>query len=339
MVTIAEVAREAGVSISTVSYALSGKRPISPETRARVEEAVRRLGYAPRASARALAARHSGILAVTAPLHADTDPSAHMLFALKVTVAARAHGYDTLLLVDDDALEGMQRSSATALTDGIVVLDVATDDARAELARTLDSPSVFIGVPDDTTDLTCVDIDFEASVREAVERLAAAGHRGLGLVAQHPELYERGSNYAARIVRAFETETARLGLDAAVAYPQTERAHEAVAELLGAVPDLTALVVSSANPVAASVPAALAERGLTMPADVSVIAVGMIPVPGRSPLPFDSLPLDPMLTCPLAVDLLADLIDGGRPRGVVLVKPDYQDLGTVAPARRRAGQS
>lgn len=337
MVTIAEVAQDAGVSISTVSYALSGKRPISPETRERIEESVRRLGYAPRASARALAARRSGILAVTAPLHADTDPSAHMLFALQVTVAARSRGYDTLLLVDDDGLEGMARSSATALTDGIVVLDVATDDPRADLARTLAAPSVFIGLPDDPTGLTCVDIDFEACVREAVEKLAAAGHRRVGMIAQHPELFERGSNYATRIERAFEAETARAGLEAAVVRPVTERAEDAVAELFDRLA-ITALVVSTTTPLAADVPAALAARGLSVPRDLSVIALGLIPVPGRPSPPFDALPLDPALTCPLAVDLLADLIDGGRPRGVVLVKPDYQDLGTVAPAPDRGRQ-
>ena len=55
MVKINEVAEAAGVSISTVSYALSGKRPISAETRRRIEEAVRELGYSPNAGARMLA--------------------------------------------------------------------------------------------------------------------------------------------------------------------------------------------------------------------------------------------------------------------------------------------
>ncbi|HMO10646.1 MAG TPA: LacI family DNA-binding transcriptional regulator, partial [Actinotalea sp.] len=155
MATIGDVAKEAGVSISTVSYALSGKRAITEETRVKVLDAARRLGYAPQAAARALAARRSDLLAVTTPLHADTDHSAHMAFAMAVTRAARARDYDTVLLVHDDALEGMRRSAATSLADGIVVLDVAADDARAELARTLDCPVVFIGLPSDTAGLTC----------------------------------------------------------------------------------------------------------------------------------------------------------------------------------------
>lgn len=56
MVKITDVARRAGVSPSTVSYALSGKRPISDATRRRVEAAARDLGYRPHAAARAVAA-------------------------------------------------------------------------------------------------------------------------------------------------------------------------------------------------------------------------------------------------------------------------------------------
>ena len=55
MATIGDVAREAGVSRSTVSYALSGNRPISLETRERIDEAIRRLGFTVNAGARALA--------------------------------------------------------------------------------------------------------------------------------------------------------------------------------------------------------------------------------------------------------------------------------------------
>ncbi|MGW6159348.1 LacI family DNA-binding transcriptional regulator, partial [Streptomyces sp. NPDC055144] len=64
MVTLAEVARHAGVSASTVSYALSGKRSISAATRERVESSVRKLGYHPNAGARALASSKSNIIAL-----------------------------------------------------------------------------------------------------------------------------------------------------------------------------------------------------------------------------------------------------------------------------------
>ena len=55
MATMSDIAREAGVSLSTVSYALSGKRAISESTRERINAAITRLSYHPHAGARALA--------------------------------------------------------------------------------------------------------------------------------------------------------------------------------------------------------------------------------------------------------------------------------------------
>ena len=62
MATMTDIAREAGVSLSTVSYALSGKRPISAETRERIQAAIARLEYHPAASARALALKRTSLL-------------------------------------------------------------------------------------------------------------------------------------------------------------------------------------------------------------------------------------------------------------------------------------
>src|SRR5664280_2604087 len=66
-VTITDVAREAGVSIATVSQALSGNRPVSPGTAQRVREVVARLGYVPVSSARNLRAGRTGVIGLVIP--------------------------------------------------------------------------------------------------------------------------------------------------------------------------------------------------------------------------------------------------------------------------------
>jgi len=340
MATIEDVAREAGVSISTVSYALSGKRRISDDTRRRVEAAAAHLHYAPRASARALAANRSEIIAVTAPRHADTDASAHMAFAMEVTIAARAHDYDTLLLVQDDALSGMKRSANSALADGIIVLDVAAHDERAQLARTITCPTVFIGVPDDTEGLVCVDLDFEASIRLSIDTLIGQGHTRLALIGHTQETLAREPNYPLRIQREFARHARACGVEFAIVNPETDDAGEALSTLFAHQPGTTGLVLSTSNPVATSLSAALSDRGLAVPGDVSVIAAGMTPLLSRTPLPFDALPLDPALTCPIAVEILVGLIAGRRPSSAVtLVPPVYQSRGTVAPASAPSNQA
>lgn len=331
--TIEDVAREAGVSISTVSYALSGKRSISAATRDRVQAAASRLGYLPHASARMLAANRSHIIAVTAPLHPDTDHSAHMAFAMEVTKEARAQDYDTLLLVHNDALEGMKRSAATSLADGIIVLDVDAHDERAELARDLACPTMFVGIPEDTTGLMCVDLDFEAAAAMAIDRLADAGRTRIGLISHPRETIARESNFPLRFLHGFETYAAAKGLEVAVANPVPHRAHEAVDSLLDSLPDIDGLVLNTSSDVAATVSAALAAHGRAVPDDVSVVAAGVTFSTHRFPVPFDTIPLDAHASCSAAVQMLVRTIeDGVRHPQTTLIPPTYIDCGSVAPA-------
>jgi len=331
--TIDDVAREAGVSISTVSYALSGKRSISPSTRLRVEAAATKLGYLPHASARMLAANRSDIIAVTTPLHPDTDQSAHMTFTMEVTKAARDVDYDTVLLVHNDAVEGMKRSAATSLADGIIVLDVDAHDERAVLARQLKCPVVFIGIPADTTGLVCVDLDFEAAAVMAIDRLVAAGRTNIALISHPTETIDRESNFPLRFLHAFEGHAASLGLDAITVNPTEHRAHEAIDAIMTRMPNLNGLVLNTTSDIAGSVSAALAEYGRKVPTDVGVIAAGVTFSTHRFPVPFDTIPLDAHASCTTAVAMLVDLIENhaSLPERT-LIPPSYIEHGSVTPA-------
>lgn len=331
MATIADVAQAAGVSISTVSYALSGKRSITQATRERVLAAAQELGYLPHASARMLAANRSHIIAVSEPVHPDTDDAAHMSFAMETTKVARSHNYDTLLLVHDDALAGMRRSAATQLADGIVVLDVDENDARVPLARTLACPTVFVGLPADTEGLICVDLDFEAAARTAIDRLVETGHRQIGLISHRRETLDRGSNFPRRFLRAFEDHAAALGIEVAVAHPGGHTAQGSVRRLRERLPELDAIVLNTTADVASSLTSTLATLGLETPRDVSVVAAGVSFSTARFAVPFDTMPLDARASCTVAVDLLVQAIDGGdRTPRIVLIPPTYIDQGSVA---------
>src|SRR3954471_6783372 len=203
MANITEVAEAAGVSISTVSYALSGKRPVAPDTRRRIEDVIRELGYSPNAGARMLAGSRTQIFALTEPLRGDTHAPTHMAFVLATAIAARRNDYDILLLTEEEASAGMRRVADSGLADAILILDVAPEDARVALSRAIDTPSIFIGVPDDHEGLVCVDLDFDAAAALAVDRVADAGHRSIGLIGQPQVAYEK-SNFPPRVRRAFE---------------------------------------------------------------------------------------------------------------------------------------
>ncbi|MDN4478719.1 LacI family DNA-binding transcriptional regulator [Demequina lignilytica] len=330
MATIAEVAEAAGVSISTVSYALSGKRSIKPATRDKVLAVAQELGYVPHASARMLAAQRTQIIAVSEPVHPDTDDTAHMTFAMETTKAARAANYDTLLLVHDDAVEGMARSAGTGLTDGIIVLDVDEDDPRVALSRTLACPTVFIGLPADTDGLICVDLDFEEAAARAVDMLVDAGHRAIGLISHREETLERGSNFPRRFRRAFERRAAERGVDHATVYPRGHTADGPVRRLLEQLPDLDGVVLNTTADVAATLSANLELHGRVVPRDVSVIAAGVSFSTARFRVPFDTMPLDARASCAAAMELLVEAIESHAPTPQIrLLRAEYRDAGSV----------
>ncbi|MBM7790746.1 LacI family DNA-binding transcriptional regulator [Tenggerimyces flavus] len=182
MVKIADVAKHAKVAPSTVSYVLSGKRPISPEVRRRVEESIRALGYQPHAGARALASRRTNIIALVIPLRTGVHVPVLMRFVTAVTARARQFDHDVLLLTQGEGERGLQRVQGSSLADAIIVMDDELNDERLPLLRDLETPAVLIGSPRDSTDLTCIDLDFHAAGAKCVAHLADLGHRHVALV-------------------------------------------------------------------------------------------------------------------------------------------------------------
>jgi len=273
-VTIADVARHAGVAVSTVSYVLSGKRTISATTRQRVLTSIRTLGYHPHAGARALASKRSNVIALVLPLRAGMHLPVLMQFATTVVTTARLHEHDVLLVTADEGEAGLRRVAASALVDGLVVMDVELHDRRTPVLRELTRPSVLIGFPADSAGLTCVDLDFAAAGARCVEHLSALGHREVALLGAPQVVYDRNTGYALRTRAGFGRAAQELGL-AAIALPCEESAdavHAEVAELLEQRPGLTGLVVHNEAAVS-HVLTALAALDRRVPQDISVVAI------------------------------------------------------------------
>jgi DNA-binding LacI/PurR family transcriptional regulator len=274
VVTIADVARHAGVSVSTVSYAVSGKRPISAETRARIAASVEALGYRPNAKARALASSRTNTVALMAPLRADNNVPVVMQFVSAIARAARDCDHDVLLLTQGEGEDGVRRVGETALVDAVIVMDIEADDARLPVLRELGLPAVLIGSTDDAGGLSWVDLDFRQAARVCVDHLADLGHRTVFMLGSPGAVYERRSNYALAFAAGFEAATQRRGIEARWSASETDyHATSALLEHeLDEHPDTTALVVHNEG-VLGAVLATLRRRGLRVPEDISVAAI------------------------------------------------------------------
>ncbi|MEH0578338.1 LacI family DNA-binding transcriptional regulator [Streptomyces sp. B21-108] len=332
MVKITDVARHAGVSPSTVSYALSGKRPISAETRKRVEEAARELGYRPHAGARALASSRSNVLALVVPLRTGIHVPVVMQFAVSVVTAARRHDHDVLLLTQEEGEEGLRRVADTALVDALILMDVQLHDPRLPLLRSLDRPSVMIGFPLEADGLTCIDLDFRAAGERCVEHLAQLGHRVVGLVGSPPEVYVRGTAFAQRVVQGFTAAADRAGLASAV-HPceATPAAARHVAEqLLREQPALTGVVVHN-EAILEPLIDAFEQLGLRIPGDLSVTAICPDELASTLRVPVTSIALPSTQVGEQAVDLLMRKLDNEPVPQATLLPPHLTPRASTAP--------
>jgi DNA-binding LacI/PurR family transcriptional regulator len=274
MVTLAEVARHAGVSASTVSYVLSGKRTISRETRDRVERSIRELGYHPNAGARALASSKSDIIALMMPLRTDMYVPVMMEIAIAVATTAREHRHDVLLLTGQEGPEAVRRVVGSGLADAMILMDVELDDARLPLVREAGRPAVLIGLPADTRALTCVDLDFSATGRLCVEHLADLGHRDIAVVGEAAAVYERHTGFAERTMDGVRQRAGDLGVR--ILHRPCEGSYESMAGTLARIfderPGTTGLIVQNESAIGPLL-SLLRGQGRAVPEDISVVAI------------------------------------------------------------------
>jgi DNA-binding LacI/PurR family transcriptional regulator len=333
MVTLAEVAQHAGVSASTVSYVLSGKRSISASTRQRVEQSIQELGYHPNAGARALASSRSNIIALMVPLRTDMYVPVMMEIAIAVATNARTHGYDVLLLTGEEGPDAVRRVTGSGLADAMILMDVELDDERLPLLRETDQPSVLIGLPADTTGLTCVDLDFGATGALCAEHLALLGHRDIAVIGEAPAVYERHTGFAERTLDGLRARSRELGLR--VLHRPCEGGYDAMALTLARIlderPGTTGFVVQNESAVEPLL-ALLRQKGRAVPEDVSVIAICPDQVATQSSVRLTSVAIPAQDMGRHAVEHLIAKLEGRGKDEVVLIAPELTVRASTGPA-------
>lgn len=253
MTTLQDVARRAGVSMSTASYALSGTRAVTEKTRRKVQDAMNELGYVPNESARSLASRRTRNIALIMP--AGFNPLDGTLAAIldSAAKAAIARNYRLSLwpAVEDAETMGRPRSavqsSISGSAEGVILMEVLFDDPRIAWLQESQIPTVLIGRTEIEHDFDCVDIDFEQAVRDGVATLRSYGHQNIGLINHSRMSFEVGYGPTRRSFEAFRDAVG--GSEESTNVPH-EFCEETVAagavaceRLLAAHPDVTAILV------------------------------------------------------------------------------------------------
>jgi DNA-binding LacI/PurR family transcriptional regulator len=274
---MADVAREAGVSVSTVSYVLTGARPISPATRERVEKVIVDLGYTPNALARGLKGKRSKIIAMLYPTRTRSIDLSGLEYILGASDLAQEHGYHLLLWTTEaDAVEDLEIYVRQGLLDGALVMQVKLEDQRIEILRRAQLTFAMIGRLSDNKGIDFADTDTDQCARTAVDHLRELGHEHLGFVNQSRPDISSGLGIAIRIQDSVRRATRSRGMSLSC-LPcdySTAAGADALDRLLKRNPDITAVITFNEQAVPGIMVGA-EQRGWRVPDDLSVVAITM----------------------------------------------------------------
>jgi LacI family transcriptional regulator len=285
--TIRDVAREAGVSVATVSRVLNDSGPVSEDARARILEIARRLRYAPNEAARTLISSRTCALGVILP---DLDAEFFSEVIRGLDQAAKAGGYHLLV-------SGSHNDSAEAETalramrgrvDGLVVMATDAKTAGVVSGLAVGVPAVLLNCPaaDERTD--SIEIDNYGGAYAMVRHLAGPERRGVAVIAGRPN-----NRDAAERLRGYGAALADLGVSVAAEWQLagnfTEASgYEAARRLVDLAGRPRALFASN-DSMAIGAISALREAGLRVPEDVAVGGFDDIPMARYTSPPLTSV--------------------------------------------------
>lgn len=279
-ITIKDLAKHLGVSYSTVSKALNHNPLIKPETRDKVIQAAKELGYEPNYAAQRLVSKKSNVIGVIWPTLERVAPSA---LVTKINKEITNHHYSMLLSVDsiENSIDLFKRFQI----DGAIVLN----DRNVPLPESFSIPVVTYGIKKDKS-IPVVDVGYRSAIEKAVHYLHALGHVNIALIGDFSPIDDRQIDKYYGFLEAMKKEGLHVsgqnlintgGLDWYNGYAATIRLMQSSYKptaIIGATYDISAGIVR-----------ALIQSNYIIPKDISVISYDNIPQMNDIEVPLTSV--------------------------------------------------
>ncbi|WP_223622322.1 LacI family DNA-binding transcriptional regulator [Microbacterium sp. EST19A] len=303
--TIHDVAKAAGVSVSTVSKAVNGRYGIADATVQRVLDTVRELGYESSLVASSMRARRTGVIGV---LLADFEPfSAEILKGVGTAVHDTAFDLLAYSGSHHGAGDGWERRSLSRLSGTLI--DAAIMVTPTVVSASTEIPVVAIDPHTGRADLPTVESDSFGGALTATRHLIELGHRRIGFLAGRPDLRSAGLRDAG-YRRALSD--AGIPIDPAlvgVGRYELQTTRESARLLLAG--DSRPTAVFAANDLSAIAVIEVArEMGLRVPEDLSVIGFDDVPEASRRALPLTTIQQPMRRLGQVAADMVFTLLEG-----------------------------
>ncbi|HEY3328739.1 MAG TPA: LacI family DNA-binding transcriptional regulator [Capsulimonadaceae bacterium] len=328
MATISDIAKASGVSKASVSYVLNNRQgSVSAETRERVLQAMRDLNYRPSPLFMRKHAKKTEVLGVAFTHPSLTMLTDHPYFSLildGILTATTAIGWDLILFTTSrwSDFHKAMRSKCDGRCDGVILVGLAENTGLVEVFKERGMPFVCVNMGSDIDGATTVDVDNEAAAKTMTDHLISLGHRRIAFLAgqlAYPNAVARQNGYMTAIAGAnipFWPDYVPAG---GFMY---ESGYDRAMKLLDLPPgDRPTALFCASDVIAFGAMAAVKERGLTIPGDITV--VGFDDIPGAKtcepPLTTIKQPLAELGKS--AAEMLLRHIDGVTDMGETIVLP------------------
>ncbi len=344
-VTISDIAKRAGVSKGAVSLALNDRPGVSDETRKRILAIVKELGWSPNRAARALSAARAGacglILARPARMLALEPFFIELISGIEAELSERSIALTIQLVHDvEEEIAVYRRWWAERRVDGILMVDLRTEDPRVSELRRLGLPAVIVGGPLQDHALPAAWHDEAPIVADIVNYLARLGHAKIARVAGLGEFVHTATRTA-----AFLAVAAELGLAAEVV--ETDFAPESGARAtrkLLSKPEPPSAIVYDSDLLAVTGLGVAHQMGFSVPEDLSIVAWDDSLMCGVVHPPLTAVTRDIPAYGAAATRLLLAAIEGESPEDLETRRAELMPRGSTGPApmtlsaaTRRAG--
>jgi len=294
--TILEVAALAGVHAATVSRTINVPEKVAPETRRRVEEAVRELGFVPNRAARGLITGRTGNVAVIVP---DITNPHFASLVRSVERSARQSDLQVLLMDTGEHPDEEVRAaeSLSREVDGFII--VSPRRLHRALGALGSTPAVFVNRP--VREHASILFRTATAVADALQHLAALGHTRVAYLGGPSGSWAAGERRSA--VRSTSRARGMEVVELTMAEPTFEATAIVVPEIVASG---ASAVLAFNDQMALGVVAGLTNRGLSVPRDISVVGFDDVPMAAMVAPPLTTISLPTGEVGPVAVAMLGE---------------------------------